>query len=162
MIESFFLKSHRPFYKMRLIPEKPQEIENIYLADSPDCLLAKIRFEAHKSCLANNDRMNELVNKGLPHFDPHYRDICVAGARKEWVYNLSNLLIQINLAKVFAKRYSIATEKIFVISNYASLLGFFNVDPDLFDKVQCISQSFKNKALLRLFGPVFLCLVESV
>ena len=146
----------------RLVSGEPRQIKDVVLCDTPHNVATEVRFESLKLCLKNQSGINELVEKIIPEFGSHFREVCATGVRKEWQIWLEVLLIQLNLAKVISRNTGILTHKVVLISHVASLLKILKVDPKISSGIKVYSQPFENKAQLYLWGPVFYSLGQVI
>ena len=147
---------------LKIISGDPNKIQDLYLNDTKDSAASILRFNAQQDCIRSQDRIFQEVKKILPEFDSFFQQICATGVRKEWQIWLQELYLQLHLAKALAREEEASTRNVVLISHSASLLKILNVDPEISGNIKVYPQTFENKALLYLFGPVIYTLGKTL
>jgi hypothetical protein len=138
----------------RVVSKEPIRIDDIYLNDSKENIYVVNMFESLNSCLKNEGRIKNLVDKYLPNYDFYFRQVCAVGVRKKWQLWLQELLLQLNVARVLAHGKGIPTNNVILISQFSFLPNMLNMGSEVFGKIKTYSQPFENKAQQYLWGPV--------
>ncbi|MBT5715489.1 MAG: hypothetical protein HOI70_01105, partial [Opitutae bacterium] len=139
---------------LRIISKEPVMVDDIYLIDSKENSYSINMFESLNSCLKNQDRINNLVDKYLPEYDSYFRQVCAVGVRKQWQLWLQELLFQLNRARVLAQERGIPVKNVILISQFSSFPNMLNVGSNISGKIKTYLQPFENKVQQYLWGPL--------
>jgi len=140
----------------RLVSGIPKEVKenDLCFAGTKNSGFFSIKLISLKFCLQNRDKLNTLIAKLLPKFDPYFRQVCSAGVIKQWADWLEPLVQQQSLAKKLAIESEIPTRNVVVISHMTFLLDLLEVDSEYLNEVKILKQSIQNKTHLYLWAPI--------
>ena len=148
--------------KLGLLSQEPERIKYIRFADLPQCQVLTLRHLVFRSCSTQLKRIEYITKKCFPFLSSSEKNFYAVNVRKAWEAWLEPLLLLRNTAKHLASGKNLPLDQVALISPYASLFKFLELDQNFPEKIMVISQPFRNKSLLYSFGATWLSLCRLV
>ena len=108
-------------------------------------------FRSFKMCQEKLKKIKEVVSMFFPELSNNSKDILVAGVQNTWKSYLRNIISLQFYAEQKAKELNISSERVMVVSAYASIMTEIRSDSRLefsSSPVPVIQQPFRNRAIL--------------
>ena len=146
------------FRILGLVAQEPERIKDIKYFDSPHVQLWKLRHLAFRSCSAQSKRIECITKTCLPFLDSSERKFYAVSVRKALVAWLRPVLVLRQTGRDLAYEKNLPLEQVVLISPFAPLIDFLELDQNSAEEIVVISQPFRNKALLYSLGASWLSL----
>ena len=144
---------------MRLVVREPVQIENIIKMDLPQGhQVWNLHHLAFRSCSAQSKRIECITKTCLPFLDSSERKFYAVSVRKALVAWLRPVLLLRRRGRDLAYEKNLPLEQVVLISPFAPLIDFLELDQNSAEEIAVISQPFRNKALLYSLGASWLSL----
>jgi hypothetical protein len=146
------------FRILGLVSQEPERIKDIKYLDSPHVQLWKLRHLAFHSCSSQLKRIKSTLKSCLPYLNASDIKFYSVNVRKAWEAWLEPLLLLRRTGKYLAHKKSLPLEQFVLVSPFASLIGFLDLDHTSSEEITVISQPFRNKSLIYSLGASWLSL----
>jgi hypothetical protein len=140
------------FRILRLVAQEPERIKDIKYFDSPHVQLWKLRHLAFSSCSAELKRIELIAKTCFPFLGSSEIKFYAVNVRKTWEAWLEPLLLLRRTGKYLAHEKNLPLEQFVLVSPFASLIDFLDLDQTSNEEITVISQPFRNKSLLYSLG----------
>ena len=118
-------------------------------------------FRSFKMCQEKLKKIEEVVSMFFPELSKYSKDLLVAGVQNAWKHHLEIIINLQFFAKDKAKELNISSDRVVVVSTYASVLKELESDSRLTLSsipIPVIQQPFRNRSILLLGWNVYFSL----
>jgi hypothetical protein len=141
-----------------LVSQEPTRIKDIFCRDLPHGQSWNLRYLAFQACSVQLKRIECIIKTCLPFLGSSERKFYGVSVRKAWEAWLELLLLLRRTGKHLAYEKNLPLEQVILISPFASLIDFVELDRNSPEEIAAISQPFQNKVLPYLLGASWLSL----
>jgi hypothetical protein len=141
-----------------LVSQEPTRLKDIYCRDSPHVQVQNLRHLGFRACSAQLKRIESITKTCLPFLGSSERKFYSVNVRKAWEAWLEHLLLLRWTGKHLACEKDLPLEQVVLISPFAPLIEFLELDQNSPEEIAAISQPFQNKVLPYLLGASWLSL----
>jgi hypothetical protein len=146
----FGLKVIRILRFFEVVLDGSCQIKDPVMIDSPHTKLFESYISGFKICHAKQKKIEETVDTFFFGFSKYSKDLLVMGVKSTWIFYLANIFWLQNFAEHKAEKLNISTDRVVVVSRYASLMkelkpGILFLFPP--SPVLVIQQAFQNSVL---------------
>ena len=143
----------------RLVVREPVQIEHTIKMDLPQGhQVWNLHHLAFRSCLAQAKKIEHITKTCLPFLDSSERKFYAVSVRKTMVAWLRPVLLLRQTGRDLAYEKNLPLDQVVLISPFAPLIDFLELDQNSAEEITVISQPFRNKALLYSLGASWLSL----
>jgi hypothetical protein len=150
------------FRKLGLLSQEPERIKYIRFADLSQCQVFTLRHLVFRSCSTQLKKIECITKQCFPFSNSSGKKFYALNVRKAWEAWLEPLLFLHNTAKHLASEKNLPLDRVALISPFASLFKFLELDQNFTEKIMVISQPSRNNSLLYSFGATWLSLYRLV
>ena len=141
-----------------LVAQEPKQIKDIKYFDSPHVQLWNLRHLTFRSCSAQLKRIECIVKTHLPYLNSSEIKFYSVNVRKAWEAWLEPLLLLRKTCEHLAYEKNLPLEQFILVSPFASLIEFLELNQNSTEEITVIGQPFRNKSLLYSLGASWLSL----
>ncbi len=144
--------------RMRLVSREPTRIKEIYWRDSPQGQVWNFRHLSFRACSAQLEKIECITRTCLPSLGCSEKKFYALSVRKTWEAWLEPVLLLRRTGKHLAYEKNLPLEQVVLVSPFASLIEFLELDQSSAEEIAVISQPFRNKVLPYSLGASWLSL----
>ena len=141
-----------------LVTQEPERIKFIRQSDLPYGQLWNLRHLAFHSCSAQLKRIECITKTCFPYLNPTEIKFYSVNVRKTWEAWLEPLLLLRRTGKYIAYEKNLPLDQVALISPFASLIEFLELNQNSTEEITVIGQPFRNKSLFYSLGASWLSL----
>lgn len=145
-----------------LLAQEPERIKYVRYADLPQCQVWNLRHLLFRSCSSQLKRIEFIAKTYFPFLGSSEIKFYALNVKKNWEAWLEPILFLRNTGKHIAFEKNLPLDRIILISPFASLFEFLDLDQNFTEKIMVISQPFRNKSLPYFFGATWRSLCRLV
>ena len=161
LISIYYLKTSRGglrlgylLYFFKIAVSEPLKINDLYYIDTPHANHWKIQYEVVKACRDQLDSIEALVKKYLPKGTPYFKKLLATNVSQAWqVWLVETLLLQ-SAARQLGEQERISTNRVMVITRYASLLRILNLQSPAINDISVLPQPNQNRFFVYILKTV--------
>jgi hypothetical protein len=141
-----------------IVTQEPIKLKNIRKIDSLGGSVWNIRHLLFSACSAQLKNIENTTKTCLPFLNSSEIKFYSINVRKAWEAWLEPLLLLRRAGKYLAYDKDLPLEQFVLVSPFASLIQFLELDQDSAEEIAVISQPFENKSSLYSIGASWLSL----
>jgi hypothetical protein len=139
-----------------LVTQEPVRIKDLKKTDFPHSQIWNLHHLVFRSCSAQSKRIERIIKTCLPFLDSSERKFYAVSVKKALAAWLIPVLLFRQRGRDLAYEKNLPLEQVVLISPFAPLIDFLELDPNSAEEIAVISQPFRNKALFYSFGASWL------
>jgi len=139
-----------------LTSQDPVRIKDVFYSDCTHGQRWNIGHLSFKASSAQLKKIEHITQTCLPFLNPSEIEFYSINVRKAWDTWLESLLLLRVTGKRLAYEKNLPLGQVVLVSPFASLIEFLELDHNSAEEIEVIGQPFRNKALLYLLGASWL------
>jgi hypothetical protein len=145
---------------LRVFSRDPIELKEIRRVDTSSGQVWNTRYQVFSACSAQLKNIEKTTKKCFPFLNSSEIQFYSINVRKTWEAWLETLLLLRRTGKYLAHEKDLPLEQFVLVSPFASLIKFLELDQNSSEEISIVSQPFENKALPYLIGATCLSLAR--